>query len=136
MKTNMFSEINSTKTKGVLVSVRSAFVMEQSSPNLDHFMFAYQITILNESRETMQLMRRRWVITDGHGVKRIVEGDGVIGHQPVLEPGEEHEYISGCDFDTPIGQMTGHYTMLRHSDGAEFDVAIPKFVMATPSTLN
>ena len=128
--------MNSTKTKGVLVSVWAAFVAEQSSPNLDHFMFAYQITIANESRETVQLLRRRWEITDGYGFKRIIEGDGVIGQQPILKPGEEHEYISGCDFDSPIGQMTGHYTMVRLRDGAEFDVAIPKFVMAEPSTLN
>jgi ApaG protein len=133
---SMFSDINSTKTEGVLVSVSTAYVIEQSSPHLDHFMFAYQITILNESSDTVQLLRRRWLIKDGYGVVRVVEGEGVIGRQPILKPGEEHEYISGCEFTTPIGKMSGHYTMVRHSDGTEFDVRIPDFVMVAPFTLN
>ncbi|MEM0996324.1 MAG: Co2+/Mg2+ efflux protein ApaG [Bacteroidota bacterium] len=132
----MFSDIQSIKTDGVLVSVRTTYVVEQSSPHLDNYVFAYKIQIVNESSATVQLLRRRWVITDALGDKRVVEGDGVIGQQPTLAPGESHEYISGCDFSTPIGQMEGHYTMQRLLDDSEFEVRIPRFSMVAPFLLN
>lgn len=132
----MFSEITSTVTEGVRVSVRTAYVKEQSSPHLDHFVFAYKVQIVNESPYRVQLLRRKWIITDGIGRKRSVSGEGVIGKQPVLEPGESHEYISGCDFQTPIGQMRGYYYMERAMDDEEIKVKIPRFTMVVPYLLN
>ena len=132
----MFSEVVSRRTEDVVVSVQTAYVPGQSSPAQDNYMFAYRICITNESKQSVKLLRRMWLITDAHGTKRKVEGDGVVGLQPVLAPGETHEYVSGCDFRTPIGQMRGHYTMLRLHNNEEFKVQIPTFVMASPEALN
>ncbi|MBK9448053.1 MAG: Co2+/Mg2+ efflux protein ApaG [Bacteroidetes bacterium] len=132
----MFSEVVSIRTEDVIVSVQSAYLPEQSNPAMDHFMFAYRIRITNESSFTVQLLRREWFITDAVGRKRKVEGDGVIGLQPILAPGQTHEYVSGCDFKTPLGQMRGFYGMVRRDNHAEFKVRIPKFTMATPVALN
>lgn len=131
----MFSEITSTKTEGVVVSVRTAYVQDQSSRQLEHFVFAYKITIHNESDSTVQLLRRKWFIKDALGRVHTVAGEGVVGQKPILLPGESHEYMSGCDFRTPIGQMYGHYVMVR-TDGTEFKVRIPKFTMIAPFVLN
>jgi ApaG protein len=84
----------------------------------------------------VQLLRRQWIITDGVGKKRVVEGEGVVGQQPLIMPGAYHEYVSGCDFPVPIGQMKGWYHMTRLSDGALLKVRIPTFVMAAPFVLN
>ena len=132
----MFSEQVSTRTEDVVVSVQTAYIPAQSSPVTDIYMFAYRIRITNESAHTVQLLRRQWLISDAYGRKRRVEGDGVVGLQPVLAPGESHEYLSGCDFQSPIGQMRGYYFMQRKSDGQEFKVRIPTFSMCTPATLN
>jgi ApaG protein len=132
----MFSEVISSRTEDVIVSVQSAYVPAQSSPGQDHFVFAYRIIITNESAHTVQLLRRQWLITDALGRKRKVEGDGVVGLQPILAPGQTHEYVSGCDFKTPIGQMKGHYVMVRRDNHQEFKVRIPKFTMATHVALN
>ncbi len=132
----MFSQVVIRRTEDVLVSVETAFLPAQSDPTKDHFTFAYRIRITNESAETVQLLRRMWLITDAYGRKRKVEGDGVVGLQPILAPGESHEYISGCDFISPIGQMKGYFTMVRKRDGSEFKAQVPTFTMATPPTLN
>lgn len=128
----MFSSTSSIKTQGVRVDVRTAWVKEQSRPMLEQYIFAYQVLISNESPHQVQLLRRHWYITDAYGNKREVEGEGVIGRQPILEPGESHQYISGCDFKSPIGRMTGYYLMQRESDGEEFQVRIPEFIMSVP----
>lgn len=132
----MFSEFVSTRTEDVIVSVQSAYVPAQSSPSTDNYMFAYKVRITNDSRHPVQLLSRQWLISDAYGSKRKVEGDGVVGLQPILQPGQTHEYMSGCDFPTPVGQMRGHYVMRRLLDNAEFKVRIPTFVMALPSVLN
>ncbi len=132
----MFSEVVSSRTMDVVVSVQTAYAVEQSSPEMHHFMFAYRVTITNESDYPVQLMRRLWIITDAHGRKRKVEGEGVIGQQPIIMPGQSHEYVSGCDFKTPLGQMKGYYYMVRTSDDANLKVRIPTFVMASPFVLN
>ena len=132
---DMFSNNTSIRTEGVLVSVRTAYVTAQSNPRLDHYVFAYKILIRNESDTTVQLLRRQWFIKDATGKTQVVDGEGVVGQKPVLAPGESHEYMSGCDFGTPIGQMHGHYFMVR-PDGTEFKVRIPKFTMVHPSILN
>lgn len=131
----MFTDLSSTITEGVRVDVSTAWIREQSNPSLDHYVFAYKVKITNESRYEMQLLRRKWIITDGVGERREVQGDGVIGRQPVLLPGQEHEYMSGCDFITPIGKMTGFFFMAR-SDGRTLKVRIPEFIMAVPYYLN
>jgi ApaG protein len=132
----MFSELISIRTEDVIVSVQSAYLPEQSNPAMDHFMFAYRVRITNESAYTVQLLRREWFITDAVGRKRKVEGEGVIGLQPILAPGQSHEYMSGCDFKTPLGQMRGWYIMVRRDNQEEIKVRIPKFTMATPVALN
>ena len=132
----MFSELVSVRTEDVIVSVQSAYLADQSNPLSDHFVFAYRIRITNESSETVQLLRRQWLIKDAYGRKRRVEGDGVVGLQPILAPGESHEYMSGCDFKSPIGQMKGYFFMVRKGDPTEFKVRIPTFSLATPPTLN
>lgn len=131
----MFTDFSTTITEGVRVDVSTAWIREQSNPSLDHYVFAYKVKITNDSPEQLQLLRRKWVITDGVGEKRVVQGEGVIGRKPVLVPGQEHGYISGCDFTTPIGKMSGFYYMLR-SDGSMLKVRIPEFVMAVPFYLN
>lgn len=132
----MFSEVVSSRTMDVVVKVQTAYVQDQSSPELGHFMFAYRVMILNESEHPVQLLRRQWIITDALGQNRVVEGEGVVGQQPVIMPGAYHEYVSGCDFHTPMGQMKGYYFMERLTDGASLKVRIPTFVMAAPFVLN
>jgi ApaG protein len=131
----MFSDTTSTKTQGVVVTVRTAYLPEQSSRQLEHYVFAYKILIQNESDAPVQLLRRKWFIKDALGREHIVAGDGVVGQQPLLLPGESHEYISGCDFTTPIGQMHGFFYMAK-ADGAEIRVRIPKFTMVANFVLN
>jgi ApaG protein len=132
----MFSEFVNSRTADVIVSVQTAYLPTQSTPESGHYMFAYRVRITNASSETVQLLRRKWLIVDAMGQKRKVEGDGVVGLQPILAPGESHEYISGCEFHTPIGQMRGWYYMVRKGDPTEFKVRIPTFTMATPATNN
>lgn len=132
----MFSEVVSSRTMDVVVSVQTAYAVEQSNPEMNHFMFAYRVTITNESDYPVQLLRRQWHITDAHGHKRRVDGEGVIGQQPIIMPGQSHEYVSGCDFKTPLGQMKGYYFMVRLTDNAQLKVRIPTFVMASPFVLN
>jgi len=128
--------MNSRTTHNITVEVDTAFVPGQSSLKESMFTFAYKITITNHSPQPVQLLRRKWVITDGMGQVRIVEGAGVVGVQPVLHPGESHTYTSGTHFDTPIGKMEGAYTMKGIIDNRHFDVAIPEFVMEYPVVLN
>ncbi|MBC8111938.1 MAG: Co2+/Mg2+ efflux protein ApaG [Verrucomicrobia bacterium] len=123
-------------TEGVKVSVVTEYQPEYSSPLQAHFVFAYKILIENCSDQTVQLLRRHWFIYDANGTIREVEGEGVIGQQPVLEPGEVHEYVSGCNLKTNIGKMKGTYLMERILDGKQFKVAIPEFTMISPYRLN
>jgi ApaG protein len=136
LKQPMFSEVVSSRTEDVMVSVQTAYLPTQSNPSTDQYMFAYRIRITNESAQTVQLLRRMWIITDAYGRRRKVEGEGVVGQQPILAPGETHEYMSGCDFVSPVGQMRGYFYMVRKGQAGEFKVRIPTFTMATPSTLN
>lgn len=111
--------------------VQSQYLPEQSSPRDDRFVFAYTITISNESAQTSQLRTRHWIITDGRGKVEEVKGDGVVGEQPRLSPGQSFQYTSGCVLDTPIGTMQGSYRFWR-DDGSYFDVAIAPFSLAVP----
>ena len=128
----MFSEV----TEGVKVSVATEYQANYSNPRQAHFVFTYKITIENHSDHTVQLLRRRWFIHDANGLVREVEGEGVIGQQPVLEPGEVHEYVSGCNLRTNLGKMAGTYLMERVVDGRRFEVTIPEFTLIVPYLLN
>ncbi len=125
-----------TITEGVKVSVETLYQQEYSNPANEHFMFAYKITIENMTDYAVQLMRRRWDIFDSNGTKREVAGEGVVGLQPVIEPGSFHEYVSGCNLKTEMGSMKGEYQMMRLLDNREFDVKIPEFQLVAPYKLN
>jgi ApaG protein len=122
----------SRTTRDIRITVRPMFLEDQSDPDEAHFVWAYQVTIDNEGAETVQLLRRHWVITDANGSVQEVEGPGVVGVQPVLEPGEAFEYTSGCPLGTPSGFMQGTYAMRQAETGELFDVAIPAFSLDSP----
>ena len=121
---------------GVTVSVSTNYLPDYSSPLQQHYVFAYKITIQNNSEYTVKLLRRHWHIYDSNGVVREVEGEGVVGQQPVLEPGEAHQYVSGCNLKTNIGKMNGTYLFERLMDGKQFQVSIPDFTLIVPYKLN
>ncbi|MFD2521899.1 Co2+/Mg2+ efflux protein ApaG [Emticicia soli] len=123
-------------TEGVKVSVITEYQPEYSSPYQSHFVFSYRIRIENNSNSTLQLQRRKWIIFDSNATVREIEGEGVVGLTPVLEPGESHEYISGCSLKSSIGKMTGSYVMERLVDGRKFRVLIPEFSLIAPFRLN
>lgn len=123
-------------TKGVKVTVETEYQAEYSNPAQYHFVFTYRITIENKSEHTIQLKSRHWEIIDATNPKRLVDGDGVVGKQPTLEPGQVHQYVSGCNLRSGIGKMFGYYTMEKVLDGKEFEVNIPEFMMIVPYQLN
>ena len=123
-------------TQGVQVTVTTNYLPDYSSPGQQHFVFAYKINIQNNSEFTVKLLRRYWKIYDSNGTVREVEGEGVVGQQPTLEPGDSHQYVSGCNLKTGIGKMAGYYTMERLVDGRELKVEIPEFVLIVPYKLN
>ncbi len=121
----------SETTRGITVSVKPFYLEEQSSPLEDHYVWAYQVRIENHGSATVQLRTRHWRITDSNGRMHEVRGAGVVGEQPVLEPGESFEYTSGTPLPTPSGIMVGSYRMQRE-DGGVFDIAIPAFSLDSP----
>lgn len=123
-------------TNGVVVSVIAEYQKEYSSPMQQHFVFTYKIRIENHSDSTVQLLRRHWHIFDSNGIQREVEGEGVVGQTPVLEPGDTHEYISGSNLKTEMGKMRGTYLMESVMSGQQFYVEIPEFLLIAPQKLN
>lgn len=123
-------------TEGVKISVESIYQPEYSNPEKEHFMFAYRISIENVGDYTVQLLRRHWQIFDAIGEHREVEGDGVVGEQPVIQPGESHQYVSGCNLKSEMGYMEGTYQMSRQLDGEIFYVEIPRFNLIANHRLN
>jgi ApaG protein len=123
----MYSET----TRSIKVTVKPIYLEDQSSPGDNHYVWAYQVRIENRGRETVQLLRRYWRITDGLGRVQEVRGAGVVGEQPVLEPGESFEYTSGTPLATPSGIMVGRYEMETRG-GECFEVAIPAFSLDSP----
>jgi ApaG protein len=123
-------------TNGITVSVETQYLPAHSNPKAMKFIFGYHITIENGSPHTVQLLRRHWVICESDGQIREVEGEGVIGQQPVLAPGDTHAYSSFCDLMTEMGKMSGVYLMTSDHDGSSFDVIIPEFRMVAPFKLN
>jgi len=119
-------------TRDVRVSVRSYFLADQSRPDDNHFVWAYRVRIENEGAEAVKLLRRTWHITDARGRTQSVHGPGVVGEQPLLDPGQSFEYTSGTPLDTPSGFMVGTYHMTHPSSGEDFDVAVPAFSLDSP----
>lgn len=120
-------------TEGITVRVAVNFLPEQSRIEAGKWFWVYHIRIENQSAGTVQLLTRHWRITDARGMVNLVDGDGVVGEQPILRPGESHDYVSGCPLTTPQGSMEGHYTF-RREDGSQLRAAIPFFPLAAPAT--
>ena len=123
-------------TAGIKISIETQYKSEQSHPLASHYFFVYRITIKNISDYTVQLKKRHWYIFDSNGIKSEVAGDGVIGVQPILAPGQSYQYVSGCNLTTVMGKMHGIYLMEREADGKLFNVKIPEFLMIVPYKLN
>lgn len=123
-------------TKGIRISVETEYQPAYSNPVQFHFVFTYRITIENLSDHTIQLLRRHWHIHDAGQEAREVEGEGVVGLQPVLEPGDSHQYVSGCNLKSGMGKMYGNYLLERIINGEKFRVQIPEFTMVVPHKLN
>jgi len=124
-----------THEKRIEVKVQTAYVEEHSQPEEERYVFAYTVTIRNAGQVPARLITRHWIITDGHGREQQVHGEGVVGEQPYLKPGEEFRYTSGTVLETPVGSMHGKYRM-RADDGKEFDAEIAPFTLSTPRVLH
>jgi len=120
-------------TNAIDIDVETFFIEAQSNPDKDYYVFAYTITITNNGYEPATLLRRHWIIKDFNQKVLEVQGDGVIGEQPRLEPGEHFTYTSGTSIETDVGTMKGSYTM-QTDGGDEFDTSIPEFVLSAPQT--
>ncbi|MFT4171679.1 MAG: Co2+/Mg2+ efflux protein ApaG [Rhodocyclaceae bacterium] len=117
------------------VEAQSTFVAEQSSPDEDNYVFSYRIVIRNVGHVAAQLVSRHWIITDADGKEQEVRGLGVVGEQPIIEPGQSFEYSSACTLETSFGTMRGSYQM-QASDGSRFEADIPEFVLSGPRVLH
>jgi len=126
---------STTLTDSIRIEVQTAFLADQSDPPEDRYVFAYTITIRNQGKLPARLLTRHWLITDANGKIEEVRGDGVIGEQPRILPGQLHRYSSGAVLDTPVGTMEGSYNMLS-DDGISFEARIPRFRLAVPGILN
>jgi ApaG protein len=123
-------------TKGIKISVHTSFEGSYFKNYKIHFAFSYQITIDNQSKDSVQLNSRHWEIFDALNNKEIVDGEGVVGKKPVIKPGESHTYTSGCLLSSPIGAMSGFYNMVNFTSTKSFKVIIPTFKFSAPFALN
>ncbi len=119
----------------IRVGVSTAYVPDQSDPAHDRYVFSYTITIVNEGARAAQLLSRHWIIADSDGREQEVRGEGVVGEQPLLRPGEGFRYTSGAVLETPVGSMRGSYQMIDDR-GLQFDATIAPFTLAVPGSLN
>ena len=117
------------------IQVITDYIREQSQPDAGRYVFAYTITISNRGHVPARLVSRHWIITDANGKVQEVSGDGVVGEQPRLDPGETYRYSSGAVLETPVGAMQGSYRM-KSADGMDFDAPIPAFTLAVPGMLH
>lgn len=124
-----------TEKNKILVEATPHFIEAQSSPSEGRYVFAYTITITNAGLVPAKLLKRHWLITDSNGKVQEVRGEGVIGEQPYLKPGESFRYTSGAMLETPVGTMQGQYTMIS-DEGINFNASIPKFTLSIPRTLH
>jgi ApaG protein len=127
--------VSTAVTRGIRVTVKSFYLAERSSPPTNQYAFGYTVRIANEGERTAQLRTRHWIITDGDGKVQEVRGEGVVGAQPVLKPGQHFEYTSWCMLATAHGSMHGTYQMVGE-DGEGFDATIAPFPLALPYSLN
>jgi ApaG protein len=118
-------------TQNIVITVTPEFLDHQSEPDQSRFVWAYTIRVENNGSQTVQLLTRHWIITDGLGHRQDVKGDGVVGEQPTLKPGDSFEYRSGCPLATPSGMMSGSYGMISAA-GTKFEVSIPAFSLDSP----
>ena len=123
-------------TEDIKVSLEAEYKSAYSSPSQHHYVFTYQVTICNENTSAVQLLSRHWHIHDVQARKKEVEGKGVIGQQPILEPGDSYQYVSGCNLKSGIGKMYGTYLMKRIIDGKNIKVNIPEFSLIASFKLN
>ncbi len=126
---------HSATTRDVTVRVSVSFLPEQSEPGKGRWFWAYHVRIENEGRAAVQLISREWTIVDGRGGRHEVMGEGVVGEQPVIDPGSSFDYVSGCPLNTPTGSMEGRYHMVG-ADGRSFAVTIPRFPLTAPAVTN
>ncbi len=117
------------------VNVVPQYLAEQSNPDEDEYLFAYTVTVRNTGEVAAKLLTRHWIISDADGHVEEVRGEGVVGEQPVLKPGEAFQYTSGCPLTTPVGAMKGSYQCVAE-DGTRFDVPIPEFILSMPRVLH
>jgi ApaG protein len=127
--------VSTAVTEGIEISVQSEFRADRSAPGQGRFLYTYTVQISNGGAGSAKLLGRHWIITDARGEREEVTGDGVIGQQPELEPGQSFQYTSFCVLKTPLGQMRGTYTMMR-SDGTTFQAEIAPFALVVPTALN
>ncbi|HWB62866.1 MAG TPA: Co2+/Mg2+ efflux protein ApaG [Chitinophagales bacterium] len=123
-------------TAGVEVQVETFYQSAHSNPLNNEFVHAYRITLFNHNNFTVQLLRRVWIITDANLDVQTVEGEGVVGRQPVIYPADSYQYVSGCNLSTPVGKMEGVYMFMNKQTGKEFEVKIPVFKLVSPVILN
>ncbi|OIR12012.1 protein ApaG [mine drainage metagenome] len=125
-----------TTSEGIQISVETFYQFDYSNPLNHEFMFAYRITIENHNTFTVKLLKRQWFIFDSNGEHREVDGEGVVGVQPVLKPAERFQYVSGCNLKTEMGRMQGYFTMENQNSKETFAVKIPAFEMIVPAKMN
>lgn len=128
--------MNSKISGGVKIIVETYYQPEYSNPVVNEFMFAYKITIENKNDFPVKLLRRHWTIFDSNGSVKEVEGEGVVGVQPLIEPSQSYQYISGCNLKTEIGRMQGSYLLENTFNKKTFKVSIPSFILEAPVKLN
>ena len=127
--------MNEADINNIRVDVETRYIEDQSNPEQNYYVFAYTITIQNKGQQSAQLLTRHWVITDSNQKVQEVRGDGVVGEQPLLKPGEQFVYTSGTMLETSVGTMKGSYQMLA-DDGSQFDATVDEFVLSTPRVLH
>ncbi len=127
--------MNEADINNISVGVETRYIEDQSNPEQNYYVFAYTITIQNQGQQSAQLLTRHWVITDSNQKVQEVRGDGVVGEQPLLKPGEQFVYTSGTMLETAVGTMKGSYQMLA-DDGSQFDATVDEFVLSTPRVLH
>jgi ApaG protein len=131
----LYYDVMTVNSRKIQIEVTPAYVAGQSDPNNNHYVFSYTVTIKNAGTQPAKLLTRHWIITDGDGQVQEVKGEGVIGEQPYLKPGEGFQYTSGTFMSTPVGTMQGSYQMVA-DNGEKFDAEIPSFTLSVPNVLH
>lgn len=126
----------SQTTKGIKISIQPKYQPAYSRPEEAKYVFSYKVTIENLNDFTVKLLRRHWIIVDSNNLKKEVEGEGVIGKQPILHSGETHHYSSWCPITTPVGKMYGSFLMIKTTNGESFKAEVPEFQLIAPFKLN